>query len=73
MPGQRRWHFTNERDSRRKQIIGDLVATGQVQSLVYYGRGGETLIRAACVRALVPDLLDRQVARLTIESREGGP
>lgn len=28
--GQRRWHFSKERDSRRAQIIAAVVASGQV-------------------------------------------
>ena len=35
LPGQRRWHFVHERDSRRRQIIAALVATGQVIALMF--------------------------------------
>jgi hypothetical protein len=71
LPGQRRWHFVHERDSRRRQIIDALVATGQVTALVYYGKGSDTEIRAESFRRMVQPLLDRSVTRLIIESREG--
>lgn len=39
LPGQRRWHFVHERDSRRRQIIDVIVASGQVSALIYRGKG----------------------------------
>jgi hypothetical protein len=71
LPGQRRWHFVHERDSRRRQIIDALVASGQVTALIYHGKGRDTEIRAESFRRMVEPLLDRRVMRLIIESREG--
>ena len=71
LPGQRRWHFVHERDSRRRQIIEALVTSGQVTALIYYGKGRDTQIRAESFRRMVRPLLDRSVTRLIIESREG--
>ena len=69
--GQRRWHFVHERDSRRRQILDAVVASGQVTALIYYGKGRDTEIRAESFRRMVDPLIDRSVARLIIESREG--
>jgi hypothetical protein len=71
LPGQRRWHFVHERDSRRRQIIDALVASGQVTALIYYGNGRDTEIRAESFRRMVQPLLQHGVTRLMIESREG--
>ncbi len=71
LPGQRRWHFVNERDSRRKQIIDAIVHSGQVSALAYYGTGRDNDLRAESFRRMVQPLLDRGVTRLIIESRQG--
>ena len=71
LPGQRRWHFVHERDSRRRQIIDAIVASGQVTALIYYGKGRDAKIRAEGFRRMVEPLLDRGVTRLIIESRQG--
>jgi len=71
LPGQRRWHFVHERDSRRRQIIDALVASEQVTALIFHGKGRDIHIRAESFRRMVQPLLDRSVTRLIIESREG--
>ena len=71
LPGQRRWHFVHERDSRRRQIIDAIVTSGQVTALIYCGKGRETELRAESFRRMVEPLLVRGVTRLIIESREG--
>ena len=71
LPGQRRWHFVTERDSRRRQILDAVVGSGQVSALAFYGKGRDTDIRAESFRRMVAPLLDRGVQRLTIESRQG--
>ena len=40
LPGQRRWHFVNERDSRRRQILDAVVAAGQVSAFTFYCKVG---------------------------------
>ena len=71
LPGQRRWHFVHERDSRRRQILDAILASGQATALIYYGKGRDTEIRAESFRRLVDPLIDRNIVRLIIESREG--
>ena len=71
LPGQRRWHFVHERDSRRRQIIDAIVASGRVRALIYHGKGRDAEIRAEAFRRMVQPLVDRGVTRLLIESREG--
>lgn len=71
LPGQRRWHFVSERDSRRRQILDALVGSGQVSALAFFGKGRDTDIRAESLRRMVAPLLERGVQRLTIESRQG--
>jgi len=46
LPGQRRWQFVHERDSRRRQILDAVVASGQVTALIYHGKGRDAEIRA---------------------------
>lgn len=71
LPGQRRWHFVHERDSRRRQIIDALTATDQVTALIFHVKGRDTIIRAESFHRMVQPLLDLSVTRLIIESREG--
>ncbi len=71
LPGQRRWHFVHERASRRRQIIDALTASSQVTTLIFHGKGREDAIRAESFHRMVQPLLDRNVTRLVIESREG--
>lgn len=71
LPGQRRWHFVNERASRRRQIVAALTESGQVAALMFHGQGDEAAIRAKSFRRMVTPLLERCVTRLVIESREG--
>jgi hypothetical protein len=42
LPGQRRWHFVTERDSRRRQILDAVVGSGQLSALAFYGKGRDT-------------------------------
>lgn len=71
LPGQRRWHFVTERDSRRRQILDAVVGSGQLSALAFYGKGRDTDVRAESFRRMVNPLLDRGVQRLIIESRQG--
>jgi hypothetical protein len=71
LPGQRRWHFAQERDSRRRQIIEMLVRSGQLQALIFHGKGSDTAIRADSFARMVPPLREHAVTHLVIESRQG--
>jgi hypothetical protein len=71
LPGQRRWHFVTERDSRRRQILDAVIGSGQLSALAFYGKGHDTDVRAESFRRMVSPLLDRGVQRLIVESRQG--
>jgi hypothetical protein len=71
LPGQRRWHFTKEKDSRRAQIIGALTRSGLVTAWVGLGKGDEVSVRALCMQRLGFELVGWSAERLVIESREG--
>jgi hypothetical protein len=68
LPGQRRWHFVHERDSRRKRITDALTAKSQVSAVIFHAKGPESTIRAESFRRMVSPLLARNVTRLIIES-----
>ncbi len=69
LPGQRRWHFTGERASRRRQILSGIVQSGQVIAMVAYGKGDSEPVRAACLERLAAALVEHRTHRVVIESR----
>jgi len=70
LPGQERIHFTHERDSRRRQIIG-AVCELEVQVSVYVARTRDhTAGRRACMKAILDDVLAQQARLLTLELDE---
>jgi hypothetical protein len=71
LPGQRRWHFTEESDRRRRQILAAIVGSELVRVAVAHGSGPEPAVRARCLRDLTPALLQAGVTRVVIESRAG--
>lgn len=71
VPGQRRWHFTKERNSRRAQILTALVECGLICAWVGVGKGDQVAVRAHCMRRLGADTLGWDLDRIVIESREG--
>ncbi len=71
LPGQRRLHMKDERDSRKRSIATAISASG-IQAVIYdagvrYPRESER--RAACLTALVSDAAQRD-ARLLILERD---
>lgn len=70
LKGQTRWHFTNERQSRQKEIVGAIVDSGMIRARLYYGKGDETALRSAIFKQMGLDLVSAGVDRLVIESRE---
>lgn len=70
LPGQRRLHFTSERDSRRHQII-DRILELNVRSTIYQGpdRGNELSRRQACIARLGQDAI-AQTAELIVFERD---
>jgi hypothetical protein len=71
LPRQRRWHFAEESDRRRRQILTAIAASGLVRVAVVHGRGPDPLVRARCLDHLTGVLLDAGVTRVVIESRQG--
>ncbi|SDC77473.1 hypothetical protein [Actinokineospora iranica] len=69
LPGERRVHFQAEQDSRRRLIIGRLVEAG-LQGRIYLGAGRPDRVRAACLTALVEDIVKANAYRLVVESRD---
>lgn len=67
-PGQRRFHFAKERDSRRRAILSALTELG-VLTRVYRCSSVDEPGRAACLTALVDDVLTIGAQQLTFESR----
>jgi hypothetical protein len=70
LPGQRRIHFKDERDSRRREILARILESG-ARGLVYSCRGPEPQARGACLRRMMADFTERGVLRLVLESRQG--
>jgi hypothetical protein len=70
LPRQRRWHFAEESDRRRRQILDDIVGCSLVRGLVISGKGDDDRVRDRCLSSLVGPLLDVGVRRLIIESRQ---
>ena len=69
--GQRRWHFTEESDRRRRTILTAIARSGLVRVAVAHGSGPDRAVRAECLRQLTPALLEAGVTRVVIESRAG--
>jgi hypothetical protein len=73
MPGQRRWHFVDESDRRRRLILDTIARQEAVRTLLYVGdmgSGSREAVRSDCMSALVYNLVDRKAERLVIESIE---
>lgn len=68
LPGQRRLHFTKERDSRRRKILSVLARTG-VEAVIYDASGyrNPAEARPACLDRLVRDCADRRAELLVLE------
>lgn len=71
VPGQRRWHFTKEKNRRRAQILSALTRSGLITAWVGIGKGDQAAVRALCMQQLGSELVGWGAERLVIESREG--
>jgi hypothetical protein len=70
LPGQRRLHFNNESDARRRGILAALGAQG-VEAWVYESAARrEADARDDCLTALVFDLAERGATRAVVELAE---
>ncbi|MFD6159000.1 hypothetical protein ACFWF7_07520 [Nocardia sp. NPDC060256] len=70
LPGQRRWHFAKEPDTRRRLILAAMARCEGVRVAIFVGRGIEVRARDECMARLVTHLVDLKAERLVIESRE---
>jgi hypothetical protein len=66
--GERKVHFTHERDSIKKDVAAALVAS-EVRTRVYAGRGQADAVRARGLRAAVRDLSGEGLRRLVLDAR----
>ena len=70
MPGQRYIHFINERDSRRKIILSELLDMN-IRARVYRTAGLHPIAaRAICLKVLLADLIQLNVTNLVFELEE---
>ncbi len=70
LPGQRRLHFTSERDSRRRQILGEVLDLG-ITALLYQAKAKPPkMARDACLTRLVADLVDLKPEWLVLEQED---
>jgi len=67
--GERRVHFTHERDTIQKDIAARLVAAA-LRTRIYQGQGRSEAVRDQCLRAAVSDIAPEGVLRLVLESRD---
>jgi hypothetical protein len=63
-------HFKTEQTARQRSIMS-LLCRLELQAYVYVSRGEDNDARAACLTALVDDLVAAEARRLVVESREG--
>lgn len=67
LPGQRRLHFSDERDSRRRQILDTIHASG-VRSRIYACRSkAELTARQACLAKVAADAAEMSAELIVIE------
>jgi hypothetical protein len=66
--GERKVHFTHERDSIKKDVIAALVSA-RVPTRVYVGHGHAEAVRERGLRAAVEDLAASGLQRLVLDAR----
>lgn len=69
-PGQRRFHFAKEGDARRRELLSAITGFG-VEARVFTCRGPAEAARAACLTALVADVVGLGTTSLVIEDQDG--
>lgn len=68
-PGQRRLHFSKERDDRRRQFLARIVEL-PIQAAFFSAAGHAVPARRACLQDVLASMADRPVSRLVIELAE---
>lgn len=67
-PGQRRLHFNDESDRRRREVLARIADLGLRGRLWHCRDGHDIAARHVCLSAVVPRLIDLGVSRLVLES-----
>jgi hypothetical protein len=69
--GQRRLHFADESDPRRRKILSAM-AELETETIIYMTRHRDQVrARAAILETMVPQLRERGVRRLLLDARQG--
>jgi|JI10StandDraft_1071094.scaffolds.fasta_scaffold207817_2 hypothetical protein len=72
LPGERVLHFSREGPARRREILGKIEALPILAIQEAQSReGGDIAARKACWEGLMSRIVERDVRRLVVESREG--
>jgi len=66
--GQRRVHFNDESDRRRKDVLARISALGVRAHVWTCKHNNDAVARSACLVGMIPRLVDLGVARLVLES-----
>ncbi|WP_434452639.1 hypothetical protein [Lentzea sp. E54] len=66
--GQRRIHFNDEGDRRRKEVLSQISALGVSAYVWTCKNSNDAIARSACLFEMIPRLVDLDVARLVLES-----
>src|SRR2546425_7367379 len=67
-PGQRRVHFKKESNARRRQVLAAVGQLGAKAHVWVCRHHDDVFARQACLRRMVPTLLELGVSRLVLES-----
>jgi hypothetical protein len=67
LPGQRRIHFTNESDSRRRAVLSRLCDLGVRADVVHSDERSESAARLSCLAAIVDLAASRRHERIVLE------
>lgn len=69
--GQRRLHFTDESDPKRRKILSAMTEMETSTTIYVATSRNQDLARASILETMVPQLRDRGVSRLMLDAREG--
>jgi hypothetical protein len=69
LPGERRLHFKQENDSRRRLLISRMVSA-ELQARVYLGKGPSEAVRGVLLGHVVTDAIELGCQRIVLDSRD---
>lgn len=67
-PGQRRVHFNDESDRRRRELLARIGGLGLRGRIWHCREGHDAAARQVCLSAVAPKMIDLGVSRLVLES-----